>query len=116
MMTRRRVFVIAGILVSVACIVLVTLAMLPPRPGVTKANFDRIEEGMNAATVKEILGKEPALTDGWESMRRSGTVMVWVGDDGGVSMVFYDDAATDIRWSGSTETITDKLYRWLHLN
>jgi len=43
---RRRLILATVAVAAIACIVLGTLAMLPPRHGVTKANFDRIEEGM----------------------------------------------------------------------
>jgi len=43
-MTRKRRYLIsAAVLVACVCIALGVLAMLPPRPGLTKANIDRIE-------------------------------------------------------------------------
>jgi hypothetical protein len=46
-MTKKRFYLISAAIL-VACIgsTVGVLAMMPPRPGVTKANFDRIEVGM----------------------------------------------------------------------
>jgi hypothetical protein len=53
-MTRKRRYLIsAAVLAACICIALGVLALLPPRPGVTKANFDRIEVGMTIADVDE---------------------------------------------------------------
>jgi hypothetical protein len=57
--TGKRLILIA----SVPLVIVVTLgvlALLPPddRPGVTKANFDRIEKWMTKAQVEEIFGRE----------------------------------------------------------
>src|ERR1035438_9324153 len=54
-MTKKRLLLIAS-LPLVIVVTLGVLAMLPPRPGVTKANFDRIEKGMTRAEVEQIFG------------------------------------------------------------
>jgi hypothetical protein len=54
---RKNRWLLFGLLVAcVVGVVLVVLALLPPRPGVTKQNFDRIEVGMARAEVEAIFG------------------------------------------------------------
>jgi len=55
-MTKKRWILLAGILAACVCLTLAVLAMLPPRPGVTLANIERIEKGMTLAEVEKILG------------------------------------------------------------
>ena len=54
---RKRLILASATVLALACIVLATLAMLPPRPGVTKANFDRIKIGMTTMEVEAIFGE-----------------------------------------------------------
>ena len=116
-MTRKRLFVIAGILVSAACIVLVAIAMLPPRPGVTKANFDSIEIGMTKEDVTGILGEN--VTGPWKIMAVNHTYFSWWGTEGKrpaqANIFFDDDRVIDKWWFPSNETIAEKFQRWLHL-
>ena len=80
-MTKRRLLLIAGPLAAVA-VTLGVLAMLPPRPGVTKENFDRIEVGMTRAEVEVILGGPagPAFRrrsrDEWDSNENDDSVAI----------------------------------------
>jgi hypothetical protein len=45
----------AGVLAA-ALVAVVVLALWPPTPGVTKANFDRIEAGMTRDEVRRLIG------------------------------------------------------------
>jgi hypothetical protein len=91
----------------------------PPQPGVTKANFDRIEKGMSYAQVDAILGERSLL----QMVQGSFTSSLmyhqhsWWNDDGACAHIVFslDDEVTDKTWHPSTETITDKLRRWLSL-
>ena len=113
MATKRRLLLIAFLPLTVAVTVSV-LAMLPPSAGVTKATFDRLQNGMPRAEVEQILGGRgrPFLGDdeAW---------MLWEADDGSwVTIVFKDDCIADKhwqRWYDSDKTLLDKLRRWLHL-
>ena len=101
---------IAAIPLVAGAVTLGVLAMLPPRPGVTKANFDRIEKGMTKAQVEEIFGREgvPLWTP---------RALLWASDDGSEVEVDFGVVGcvqTKI-WVGSNETILDKIRRWLHL-
>jgi hypothetical protein len=46
--TKKRLLLLAAVPITIA-VILGVLSILPSRPGVTKANFDRIEEGMTRA-------------------------------------------------------------------
>jgi hypothetical protein len=116
MTKKRRYLVCASTLAACVCIVLGVLAMMPARPGVTKANFDRIEEGMTQAEVDALLGKSRRGS----STMGGGTIITfadYLGDDGArAAIVFWNDRADgDKSWTDSTETLTDKLRRWLRL-
>jgi hypothetical protein len=99
-------------LASCACIVLVLLAIQPSPPGVTKANFDRIEIGMARADVETILGSSKSIKvrhyeefynvkDQWNQ-----GAFVWFDEH---------DKTIKMLWVDSDETILQKLRRWLHL-
>jgi hypothetical protein len=112
-MTRKRRYLIsAAVLAACVGIALGVIAMLPPRPGVTKANFDRIEKGMTRAEVNEVFGQE-----GWSySIPRLRRFHIWRHQDGAhATLSFHDGRVTSMGWQHSTETIPDKLRRWLHL-
>jgi hypothetical protein len=55
---KKRLIVIAGVLAFSAAVALLVLWLLPVCPGVTKANFDRIEIGMTLSEVEAILGDD----------------------------------------------------------
>jgi hypothetical protein len=114
-MTRKRRYVIsAAILAACLGIILGVLAMLPPQPGVTKANFDRVKIGMAWAEVDEIFGQAASerstLGGGLSNLASYG------GDHGASAHIDYcDDVVTRKEWIDSTETFVGKLRRWLHL-
>jgi hypothetical protein len=54
--TKKRVLLIASLPLA-AALVLGVLAMLPARPGATKANYDRIEIGMPKVEVERMFGR-----------------------------------------------------------
>jgi hypothetical protein len=88
--------------------------MLPPddRPGVTKANFDRIEKGMTLAEVQQIFGQDGEGP--WfptESKNRT----YWYWDWPKVGIQFLDNCVIEKEWHNSEETILDKIRRWLRL-
>lgn len=115
-MTRKRRYLIsAAVLAACAGIALGALAMLPPRPGVTKANFDLIQKGMTGAEVEAILGVSPSERT---MLSREGVAFAdFRGDDGASATIdFRDDVATGNKtWTASTKTLSEKLRRWLRL-
>ena len=55
-MTKTRLLLIAGFLAACVCLPLGVAAMMQRSPGVTKANFDRLEIGMTSANAEKLLG------------------------------------------------------------
>jgi hypothetical protein len=109
---KKRYGTLAGFLATSVCLTLATLAMLPPRPGVTKANFDRIKIGMAEEDVFETFGKkEPA--GAYPSAGGSGCV--WNNDDGSSADIEFDlnFKVRKTSWSTPTEGIGEKLCRWI---
>jgi hypothetical protein len=108
-MTRKRRYLIsAAVLVACVGVALGVMAMLPPSP-VTRASIDRIEKGMTYAEVKAIFGEPFKVdADGGTWQHADGLVVfVWIADDR-----VFDTGFFQIH---PTETIPDKLRRWLHL-
>ena len=106
-MTKKRMALLAVLPFTVAVIIGV-LAMLPPRPGITKANFDRIQDGMTLAEVERIFGPRTRDRD---------PVHIWIADDeSSFAVVGFADGAVDSKiWEDSEETFPDKIRRWFHL-
>jgi hypothetical protein len=112
MSRRRRILLSAAVLIASACLALGVLAMLPPRPSVMKANFDRIEVGMTGAEVHAVLG-DPHQLFGPEGPATWGH---WRHSDGSsITINFSGTKVVRKQFHSSTETIPDKLRRWLHL-
>ena len=113
MKPHRRLLLIAGALAACA-VTLGVLALLPARPGVTKANFDRIQDGMRIEEVDQIFGGPGLNFDGFAHHKH--TTLVWQADDGSIAFIEVEgDAVVSKRWGQSNETIMAKLRRWLHL-
>jgi hypothetical protein len=109
-MTRKPLVLLGGVMAACVGIGLGVLAMLPPKPGVTKANFDRIEEGMTRVDVDELFGGKVPLErvdQGWLWDADDGSE-VWIGFRGDRDRVFAKI------WVDSNESIIDKIRRWLH--
>jgi hypothetical protein len=116
-MTKKRLCLIAGSLVIFAVAGLtISLMMTDNGPGVTKANFDRIKQGMTEEDVARILGR-PADLSTPVSSRLPQTIRraYWQGDgEKKVSVTFYDEAAMGRTWD-APETFLETIQRWLHL-
>jgi outer membrane protein assembly factor BamE (lipoprotein component of BamABCDE complex) len=106
-MTRKRYYLIAAAALAACVGILIgVLAMLPASPGVTKANFDRVEEGMTREEVNAILG-EPTYYANTRS---------WDHADGSYCQVhFADEKVTSTMIIPADETLSEKLRRWLNL-
>jgi hypothetical protein len=113
-MTKLRLSLI-GILPICIAMTLGVLMLLPPRPGVTKANSDRIQKGMTLAEVERILGGEGFRGEGGDRAQFD-TCSVWETDDGSIALVgFTDGGVVHLEWQESNESILDKICRWLRL-
>jgi hypothetical protein len=119
-MSKKRLLLFASLPLTVA-VTLGVLAMSPPRPGVTKTNFDRIQEGMTKAQVQEMLGQDGEFTGGFTVVDRQEAQIAkaefaWRADDGSVVFIMFVEGCVAAKyWSDSNETILDKIRRWLHL-
>ena len=112
-MTKKCRYLISAAVLA-ACVALAIglialVAMLQSaRPGVTRVNFDRIEERVTQEEVEAILG-EPHL-------ERVDNGLLWCGD--GIEIYIAFDGRKNIKHKKlfpSTDTIVDKLRRWLGL-
>ena len=117
-MTKKRLLLIASVPLVIV-MMLGVLALLLPSPGVSKANFDRIEKGMTSAQVEQILGGEAKTIEPWFGGIRDNPgakVAVWKADDESkAGIVLMNSCVFDKEWRDSTETFLDKIRRWLHL-
>src|SRR5437868_1296173 len=121
-MTRKRYLAVAGMLAILVGAGFGVGMMLPPAPGVTKANFDRIEIGMTGGDVEAILGERTIMQ---KVNGGSGGLMVWIdrweGDNRASATIVYswhesgEGRVASKRWTPSKETILEKLRRWLRL-
>jgi hypothetical protein len=103
-MTRVR-YILAAIF-TLAVVGFVTVALWPPSPGVTHANFDRIQDGMTVAEVEAIMGKPD---------QRLGTERQWwtLPSGNSATVVYSEELVTEKIWPDADETIVRKIWRWL---
>jgi len=69
---------------GIVAAVLIVLALLPARPGVTKANFDRIKVGMTQAEVEAIFGAKPIAVGPREGLCE------WQSDSNDLAIILCD--------------------------
>jgi hypothetical protein len=116
---KKQLLASAGI--AAACVgVVAGVAIIPA--GVTKARFHRIDPGMTMDEVVAVFHEPPATTlrypvrDNSGDFEKSRFVGVWSGDDGSVAFIHFAGTPARVyrtRWEDSTETIADKLRRWV---
>ena len=114
-MTKKRYLAVAGMLTGIVCLGAIVPALLPPRPGVTKANFDRIQEGMTILEVEEILGERSYAFRLPENSKQL-IAWWWKNPETGAGIEFEGDVVAKKNWTDLTETFAEKLRRWLHLD
>ena len=108
-MTRRRL-VWVGVAVCLALAEGTTASLLDrPPPGVNRASFDRLRQGMTLAEVQAALGVPPrtVIGDGKVALYSEGTaeISVYLDERGRVTeFTFYDDFGPSLR---------DRLRGWL---
>ena len=112
---KRRYLIVAVSFAAIACLAVGVLAVLPPRPGVTKANFDRIEIGMTLEEVERIFGRPSDMLAG--ASKDDPTVFRnWlVSLDSGAAVDFRAERVYAKQWQDRS-TIFEKIRRWLHLD
>ena len=118
-MSKNRWLLLGLLLLMTACVVVVVLAyVLPPRPGVTKENFDRIEVGMTRAEVEKIFGVENL--PGRNPLRRLSRQLFEDEDTDALADIHFDetDRVALAEWRPGRpdeRTPLDKLLQRLHL-
>ena len=118
-MTKKRLLLIAAVPLAIA-VILGVLVMLTTRSTVTKANFERIQEGMTRAEVEEVFGEK-----GEQELPGIVAAYVWYADDGSWTAIdFVDGCVVRKSWHDSADgflrparelTFFQKLRLWLHL-
>jgi hypothetical protein len=102
-------------------------AMLPPRSGVTKANFDQIEKGMTKRDVEIIFGRQDAIVWGdppLTALRGADKCYACVDNprdrtlSGRAAWVFFDKngCVSHATWVEGETSVFDKIRRWLHID
>jgi hypothetical protein len=98
---RRRLLLGAGVLAAAG--LLGAYGLMPPKPGVTRANCERIREGMTVPQVEHLLGGPPTYTyePGGTTFTDYGklpTERAWLGAEGAVSVRFMQGRVQSCRW------------------
>ena len=115
--TKKRFLLIAFLPLTIT-VTLGVLAMLPPSPGVTKSNFDRIEVGMSRQEVEEIFGAPPTPWAGFlTSSMRIGEK--WGKNEREFAVIVFDQwghmKVVEAEWFDFRESLLQKIRRWFHL-
>jgi hypothetical protein len=113
-MNRKRILTIAAFLAVLTGAILAGYALWSPAdgPGITKANFDRIEEDMTRDQVA-IFGKPGRLSSGFLAGPAIISHEVWRAEDGAAAtLTFINDRVHRKRWTESDETTSEKIQRW----
>ena len=106
----KRVIISAGIIAACFGIMLAVLALLPPRSGVTKANYDRIERGMTLTEVERIFGRKATTSRG----EPIAFFCAWENEDGSFAEIGFDGIGKvneKFHWVQSEEHVGHKLTR-----
>jgi hypothetical protein len=124
---KKRLLAIATILTAVVGAIVLTLALLPPKPGVTKANFDRVANGMSVEEVESVFGDPGGHVVQFANPKKRGvrtpkqTLIfddprwrVWQGMDGFAVVEFNENGQVEIMsWDPIPISFWQKLQRWL---
>ena len=116
-MTKKRLLLLASLPLTIA-MALGILAMLPPTPGVTKTNYDRIEMRMTKAEVEAIFGGPTDVKTFTTADEITTITHDWFQLDQGKAVAhiaFKDGLVVEKQWDSVPESVLDKIRRWLHL-
>jgi hypothetical protein len=111
---RRVLFFGAGVLATAG--VLGAYGMMRPRPGVTRANCERIRDGMTLRQVEDLLGGPPTYTDEpggttFTDYSKLPTERAWLAAEGTVTVRFMQGRVQSCRWQ--QRPLLDRLRRLL---
>jgi hypothetical protein len=127
---KKKWWIIGIATLAIAGGIAVVIPMLrPPRPGVTKANFDRIKKGMTEADAEAILGSPSqreiiiarGKAPGGEPMVQfiqldEGKGCAWSGTDGDVIVHFDSDGAiASMIWRDHERMFFERIRDWIGL-
>jgi SmpA / OmlA family len=99
----KRVLLIGGLVCVCVCFGFVGFMLLPASPGITKTNFDKIQNGMTRTEVNELFGTPSFMAD------VSDNKGVWTGLDGGCSVRFDTNGrVSDKSWRDEPRSIRQK--------
>jgi len=91
----HRLTVILGLALALAILVFASAFVFFPRPGINKANYDRIHDGMTRAEVEAIFGR---ASDATQETPNGKVDVWWSGNDHsgganfeGAMIIFKDD-------------------------
>jgi membrane-associated phospholipid phosphatase len=109
---RTRTRYIIAVILTLAVVAIAVVAMWPPQPGVTQANFDRIAYGMTLAEVEAIFGRPPDVS--WHRPHQD-TICHWTCPSGHSTylLISETEGVFGKNWPEADETITRKIRRWL---
>ena len=111
---KKRYLIATALFALCVCLALGVLALLPPRPGVTKANFDRIEIGMTVAEVDQIFGPPSGYFDRTELIPKR--IITWEGwQDDGMSEITFDTngCVKEMAWQYHETSFLKRIFRHL---
>src|SRR5437868_4562391 len=83
---RRKLVLGVGLLACLGLVALVVWSLLPPKPGVTEANFLRLHAGMSQQEVRRVFGG-PGEFAGYMTFQH---LQDWEGDHCHVTILFSD--------------------------
>jgi hypothetical protein len=122
---KRRLFLLGSPLALALLSISVLLWLDSQRPGVTRANFERLQEGMTKAQVEALLNGPPQhITPSGKNYSRlqNGTLLigqtkeVWGGEQGAAIVVFDEQGGLLYKdWHDSPESFLDRIRRMIHL-
>jgi hypothetical protein len=109
MKNRRRLLLIASLPLA-AIVALWVAALLSPRDGVTKANFNRIQKGMTKPEVENIFGQESTML----APCGRDVANLWRDSEGDRNAyVFFDKNERVLSTSWIEASVSDKIRRVL---
>ena len=105
-MNKKWWFSIAALFALAVALVIAIPMLLPPTPGVTYANYSRLEKGMTRRQVEDLLGKPNGQALPWIAFEGSGRDenSHWHHEDDTLSIRFDEnDCVVDTMWNGQSD-------------
>src|SRR5262245_45910523 len=98
-MCTKRWVMVGVLIVAVALLTVAIPVLLPTTPGVTYANYSRLDRGMTGEQVVKLLG-EPTVAEPFRGTKvDSVSHLVWLKDDDEIEVFLENDAVTRIAWN-----------------